>query len=70
MSSKDTGIDDIGASSLATRAVVNIGGVARLGVRNATKSPCSILLGDQLLAVNLSILLDELNLAAVSNRSK
>jgi len=66
MGDKDTRVDDIRASPLARTAVIDIGGVARLSMRNAAKAPWSVSLVDQLLAVNLSVLLNILNLPTVS----
>jgi hypothetical protein len=62
MGRKDARVDNICASTLAGTAVIDIGGIARSSVRDATKAPCRIGFIDQLLAVNYGILLNVLNL--------
>lgn len=62
MCSQDTSVDDIRAGALSRGAVVDIGGVALFSVRNTAKTPRSTVLKLPVNSLDLSILLNVLNL--------
>lgn len=59
----DASVNDIGADILASRAVIDVLGAARLLVRDSAKTPLSVGLGGGGADLDDSILLDKLDLS-------